>query len=485
MSSYDSDFTPDSPTPAYHSDFVPDAPESGLAAGAMAGVRGAAKGLDYQRGAVLSGFDRVRQALGGKSAFQPGEMSAALSPLSSTTAPSWGKELEAMGIPKGPTTRDIPRHAGLLGVIAQHFPEVSARGAAGLGLDVAADPMTYESGLLGRIAEALKDVPVASQAAGALSRVSSAVSDAGKAAAAKTYESGIAPIIKAAKSAGNPDVGATMLEHGIWGTPSSIREGMEDASSARKGFKDAILEGTQEAGGSASKDAAITPTFQQLKQMVEDQRLTPDQASRILQDLTQSKQVGSDRVAPTLMDTWKTDERNALPGTTYNEVKMQKPTIARQLRQELGSGYQKEVEGSVARTFGEPVADMYSENNTRLGDLINRKGKKAASGEWGSAIPSLGETAKGLGLGAMAAGVGHVAGFGSGQTAEGTAALLAALLAGKVASSTPVRTGAGVLGTRLLNIPGASPALDAVSRRFINSQVSSPYVVPAKPKEGQ
>lgn len=456
---------------------------SGLADKAITGLRAGAKVLDYQRGAGAVGLDRIAQALGAHPGMTPQQGSAALDPTTAQVAPSYREMLKNWGAPAGPSSKDIPTRAGILGVIARHLPAITARDAVGTGMDMGLDPLTYEGGALEKIAASLKGVPVAGRAADAAASLPSAISDQVKEAAKGLYKSGIEPIVKAGKLGGNPGVADTMMKEGIWGGPSSIRQGMQESASGFKSTKDATLQAAEEAGAVASKDKAITPMFEQLQSMVKDQRITPDAASRILQDLTEAKQSGGDGVSPRLMDVWKTDERKMLPGSTYSEIATRSPPVGQQLRKALGSGYQKEVERSVGGALGPEAQDALQETNRDLGNLINPQVRNAAtrSAVKSESSPWLtkGEIMTGLGLGGAGAAMGHTAGY----TAEGGLGVLATLAALKAANAPATRTGVGLLADRLLNAPGVSPLLDAASRRgIVDPMRKSPYVVPAKEK---
>lgn len=451
---------------------------------AIAGVQHGVKLLDYQRGAASVGLDRIVQALGGHAGATPEQDAAALDPTSAQIAPSYRNRLKNWGVPAGPTSKDLPSKMGIPGVIARHLPEVSARDAAGTGMDVGLDPMMYEGGALGRIAKLTAGVPGVEQLSNFASKVPSVISDAAKTAATKLYESGIKPIVQAGERFNNPNVGATLLKEGIWGTPSSIRAGMKAAATELKGNKDSILSTASDAGASASKDNAITPLFEKLQGLIRDQRITPDNATRILQDLTESKMRGSDLIAPKLMDVWKTDEGKALPGMTFDQLATRSPSIAQDLRRTLQKGYKGEVERSVGAALGPAAQEDLSSTNASLGDLINKRVQNASMNmatkydktPWLS--PS--EILTSLGAAGAGASLGHTAGY----TAEGGLGALAAIKAVKALNSSTTRTGLGLLSDRMLNLPGASPVLDSATRRAISDLTrKSPYVVPAKTKE--
>lgn len=460
---------------------------SGIASKALTGVRAVAKGLDFQRGAVASGLDRIAQHLGAPAGMTPQQQSDATDPTTTQTAPSYRDLLKNWGVPAGPSVHDIPTHAGLLGLIAQHLPNVTAREASGTAMDMGLDPLTYEGGALEKGAAALKNVPGAGRVADAVSSIPSFLSDKLKAGATSLYESGIKPIIQAGKESKNPNVGETMLKHGIWGNGPALRSGMQEAAGGLKADKDATLAAADAAGAGASKDRAITPMFEQLQNMIKGQRMTPDQGTRILQDLTEAKQVGPDTVAPSLMDVWKTDEGKALPGATFSEVATRSPTMAQQIRRSLQKGYQQEVERSVGASLGSEAQAGLQGTNRELGDLINRKVQRAAVGmsskyektPWLS-VPEILTT---LGAAGAGAAIGHTSGY----TLEGGLGALAAMKGVKAINAPATRTGLGLLGDRVLNAPGVSPFIDAASRRAIVDPLrkSSPYVVPAKKKASE
>lgn len=453
-----------------------------LASKAMTGLKVGAKVLDYQRGAGSVALDRIAQHMGAKPGMTDQQAGAALDPTSSDVAPSYRELLKNWGVPAGPSSKDVPRHMGILGTIAQHMPAVTARDAAGTGMDMGLDPMMYEGGALGKIAKMTEGVPYLGKAADAVSSLPSVASDALKSGAKSLYESGIQPIIQAGKRFGNPDVGDTMMKHGIWGRPTSILKDMGETAGELKTSRDATLRAATGLGATASKDDAITPMFQKLQQMVKDQRMTGPDAARILQDLTLSKQHGGDLVSPELMTVWKTDEGKALPGATFDALRARSPTMAQEIRRTLQGGYKNEVERSVSDVVGPAAGQEFSTTNQELGDLINKKVKAAATGMANKHEKTPLLSAADLMLMALGGGAGAAVGHTAGMTLEGGMGALATKKAIEALTSTAAKTGAGLGATRALNLPGVSPLLDAGVRRGIVDPVrrNSPYVIPAQ-----
>lgn len=465
---------------------IPDAPSALEQAGqlALATGRHGAKALDYQRGVGFTAMDRIAQAMGRPSAIPAGQTEAILNPLDTQTAPSYREGFKTWGVPPDLGASQIPKRMGLLSAAAQAVPQdihgVSLRDAVGTEADAVGDPMTYESGGLGKIAAALKDVPGAGTVAKGLSYIPSAITSPLKAGANALYDSGIRPIIQAGERFGNENVGNTMRKYGIWGSPPSIESGMEKTAGALKTSRDAILSEADAAGGAASKNAAYTPMFQQLQELVKDQRLTPDQASRILSNLTEAKQVGGDTVAPSLMSQWKTDVGNALPGSTWDELSKVNPTLANDVKFTTQRGLRQETENAVGRVLPDQVGPLKTQNQ-ELGDLINPDVQRAANTMSTSyerkPIVSTGDLLYAL------AGVGAGGLIKNGHTAEAAIGAVGVKKLIEAARSTALKTGAGLLGDRVLN-SGAAPLIDAASRQTaVGLTRKSPYVVPAEPKQ--
>lgn len=443
------DDTPEDPTGL---GLVPDEPTTLQRAGQVAA--GVGKAADYQRGAVAAGIAHAVEGAGGPQMFSAQDFKNALSPLTSARAPGYGEMMQRAGVPEGPSTADLPNWGPrYLRQIRQALPTMTTRGAAGAAADVALDPMTYESMGAGKIGEAL-----------------SPISRMMKRGSTSLYESAIRPIIQAGERYGNPNVGKTMLEAGIRGTPPAIEEGMQTAAKGFKSSRDAILSEATGAGAAASKDAAITPTFEQLQQMVRDQRLTPNQASQILQDLTLAKQRGGDLVTPELMTQWKTDAAQALPGATWDELSKSSPSMANNVGNTLRKGYQSEVERAVERATGR--GGELASTNRQLGDLINPDVERAAASMANAYEKKPIVTSSDLLYALAGMGAGGV--IHSGHTAETGAAVVALKKAIEAARSTRIKTTLGVMGDRVLNTPGVSPAVDAASRQIWSRELS-PY----------
>lgn len=441
------------------------------------GARAGAKVLDYQRGAGAVGVDHLAQMAGLPPGMSPEQSSAALSPFNTQTAPSYRTLLKNWGVPEGVGVHSIPAHMGIMGVLAQHAPDsirgLSMRDAVGTGADIGLDPLTYESGglqaaaapirgTLGRIARVFAHAPTT-------------VSDAGRAASTALYEGGIRPIIQAGERYGNPNVGATMMREGISGTPSAIEQGMETSASRLKTSRDAIHTEADAAGARASKSAALTPMFQQLQQLIQDQRLTGVQASRILNDLTLAKQAGGDTVPSALMSQWKTDVGHALPGSTWDELSKANPTLANDVKQTTQAGYRQEAENSVGRALGpEQQANLVSQNS-ELGNLINPDVRKAANAMAikHENVPLLSTSDLLFGLaGAGGAGLIH-----QGHTMEAGMGIVGLKKLIETARSTRFKTNAGLLGDRVLN-SGIAPLIDSGARRAATDFTrKSPYNV--------
>ena len=459
-------------------------PPSGVSGAFGTGLRVAGKALDYQRGAGAVRIDLLAQSLGASPGMPPEQAAAALNPTTTTTAPSYRDLLRNWGVPPGPSTADIPKHAGILGAFRQRIPDISARAATGTVADAALDPMSYESGGLGRIAEALKEVPVAGKAAAAVGAIPRAASTLGKAASEKMYESGISDIIKAGKQYGNPKVGETMLEEGITGGARNIQAGMQDSARRLKEERDAILSMAAEGGATGTPKTALDNVSDKLQELVSAPRLDAPTARKILSDLAKPLgETGPQQVSPVILSAMKTDVAKGLPGATWNELSTAQPQLAKEIANSYRAGLRQVGEDAVG-SYDPAAAQALTDTNARLGDLINPYVKKAAGAnaikESHSPWLSKSEMLLGLGIGGSAgAAAGHTAGY----TLEGGLGGLATLGALKAATSPEVRTTAGWLGDRILNAPGVSPFVDSVARQTVAGATrKSPYVIPAQPK---
>ena len=131
-------------------------PEESQSLGAKA-LRGTAKGLDYFRGLLAAGVTApVAEAISGKEITAPGTFAKVAK--GEAFAPSSADILERLGVEAGPALSEaLP---GLYsetgeGLALQKggWADPTARGAAGLALDIATDPTTYIAPGISRLAK--------------------------------------------------------------------------------------------------------------------------------------------------------------------------------------------------------------------------------------------------------------------------------------------------------------------------------------------
>lgn len=469
--------------------FLPDGESGNAVVNAVkTGARAIGKGADYQRGVVGLGLDQ----LGGPSALPEGTTPAdILSLKNSKTFPSWRQGLETKGVPAGPSLPDAVTSSmsplqmlspSTAKMVASHLPNWTARDAAGTALDIASDPVTYEGGALSKIGGLLKDVPYVGDGLNAAAHLSSGLSYVLKRGATSLYESGIRPIIQAGERFGNPNVGKTMLSEGISGSPKAIQAGMEQSAKRLAGEVDQIHQAGEAAGAEASTSAAYDIPDQFLQKLVTERRMTPEDARALFNQITESKQAGPDGVTSRLMNTWKTDAANALPGNTWDNLSKVNPTLANQVKQSARKGLQNETEQSIARVLPDQLGPLQTKNR-QWGDLINDDVRKAAQGmvDRHESKPFL--STSDLLFGALGMGGGGM--VNPGHTVESGAAIVALKKLIEGARSTAFKTSVGNFGDKFLNTILVSPLLDAASRRaIVDTTRKSPYVVPS-PQKGE
>ncbi len=437
------------------------------------------KAMDYQRGAVGLQLDK----LGGPSVLPPGTSAADVMNLASPKGfPSWRQGFATKGMPAGPTLPDAiqsnlsPLHMlspALAKMAASLAPHWTPRDVLGTAADIVSDPLTYESGPLGKIAEAAGKIPYAGRVVRGVLGAPPAISGALKDGATSLYESGIRPIIQAGERYGNPNVGKTMLQEGISGSPASIQKQMGTSATRLGGEVDQIHQAGAAAGATSSTSAAYDPLDQFLKKAVTDRRLTQEQADSLWNQITEAKQAGPDGVSTRLMNTWKTDAANALPGSTFDDLSKVNPTLANKAKQVTRAGMQRETEQGIADALPDSLQPLKTKNQ-QWGDLINDDVRKAAQGMVNSTEAKPFLSTSDLLMAGMGAGVGSQ--IQNGHTLEGALAVLAAKKAIETARSTAFKTTVGNLGYKALTLPGASPVVDALSRNVLQKAVRpSPY----------
>lgn len=282
--SNDYGFVPDAPTPAAapaakNYGFVPDDAPAPSGAWPVIG-----KALDYQRGALspleagtvsaLSQFTNHPHGI--SDLLKPGEWEKAYTGggLNTTQAPKGDEMLERAGFQKGSSlSENIPGFQSRSNTYGKYNPlqlwpteggalDVTPRGVAGGLLDMAHDPLTYETALiskgLGVGANALKsglssvsEVPVlgtlangVGKAASTAAHIPTALSDAIEAWGKHNYETGLAPLIAKGEKYGK-DVADTYFKNGIWGSGSTISDMASSAADALKAKRDALMQMVQ------------------------------------------------------------------------------------------------------------------------------------------------------------------------------------------------------------------------------------------------
>lgn len=328
----------------------------------------------------------------GKPVYDPDELLNAYNPTNLKTYPSSNELFKRAGIAEGAHLSDVvPNtvHLPLVGDVDTFeqptggadrwwvpnkggMLDIGVRGTGGFltdaGLDLAnlvsygaAGPgkqlIKHEGpGLLKNAWGALKSAPVAaakypSMAAEAMGR--------------KLYESGILPVMEAGEKMGKPNVADTMYQAGMYGGASSLRKQAIAEMRGLKDSRDARLVAAGAGGGAVNMDARLADTSNKLLQMVDDGKLTLDDAGKIESELRDQFGMESS-VDPMKATNYKTRADRALPSATWSGLTSL--DAKNQIKRDFANGLRSDIEA--ATTAGKQDANALHDENAALGDLL-------------------------------------------------------------------------------------------------------------------
>lgn len=295
------------------------------------------------------------------------------------------------------------------------------------------------------------------------------------------YDSGIKPIIQTGRKWGNPNVGQTLIDEAVTGSPVAVNQGMSRVADKYKGLRDQILDAVDATGPKASTEASHQGIHEALDQLVRDQRITPEHAEKITKELSDARIVRPkdpalgaesglpvtgatpDLVPTQRMSQWKTDYRQSLPSSTWNELATTSPKIADKIKMEAANGAQKEIERAATDTLGAGAGSELSEHNKKLGDVINPHVQTKAT-----TLANTHERSPLIGVSDLyAAGAGAMGGGAMSHAPEGafTAFVVKKLI--DAMNSTSFRTRAGHLGYKAMQSPLLSTGVNEATKQLM------------------
>lgn len=459
------------------------------------------KGADYLRG--LTGgpaVDMALEAATGKDVYHPEEAAAARDVTTLKTYPMGSEALKRAGVPEGARFSDYASGPlsplPIIGDVAKFAPftqfadpspnnpwyqaekggllDFSARDAGGFALDAARDPLTYltfggsavakpalragQSPVAKTFAKKLLETLAtpATLARGVAKFPSDTLARAGK----KLYASGLQPIIEVGEKKGK-DIAETFYKYGLHGSSDNIDAISKKVQRELKGKVDAILNRVDAAGGRMDLGKAFEPYLKYVDELVRDSRLSPEHASKILED-TIGEYLKRKKPTSTALGTkWKTDISSSLPDKVHNVTGDR--TLGQKLKMVAAGGLRDEVENEAGRVgknlgqggFGKEIHEL----NSDLGDLLTVRDAtaRAAAREARHRTLTPADMAT-FALGTLAPNPGSF------SPAYGTSALIAKRLL-ELTSTTRARTTPGYLLRKAAENPLLSPAFDTWSRK--------------------
>lgn len=392
-------------------------PSMGLKGYAKKGLEIGGKVLDYPRGAIGAPIlSAIASRISGKQTMSPEEYADAVNPTTTRLAPSSDTILERAGVPKGPSLSDVapslfaPAGTGAFysAFDPRHYAaekgglfDVTPRGVAGGVLDMATNPLSFESGALNegakKASNAVKEIPVVGPA---LSSVVKTPAQAVEGMGTAAYESGMHPLISKGEEYGK-DVANDLYNAKMWGRPGSVAKAGDDAAEV---FKNEI--GQNRAATQPLIDSALDATMGPSKErgmqnyidFLDEKVASGDMAQEEADSLIDKELKTTAAVSqPTLnqMAGWKTRSYNKAKKSAFLENA--NPDIAKQAELAKGAGYRGEIENSMNEA-SPGAGDIEADKNRRLGNLLTVQGvadKQAAregNSRWIS--PNAGEHAK-------------------------------------------------------------------------------------------
>jgi hypothetical protein len=349
---------------------------NGIIGTAIKGLQAAGKGLDYARGAtggplMASAIEKVS----GKKVVKPDEYANAAKLNNLSTYPKTDTMLERAGVPSGPSLADATKWLPGVGgpLIQKGDPmDITARGAAGFVGDAVSDPLTYLSFGANKVAKMLPEeggmlrnlfnMPGVKQATAVANAPSAATSNIGK----KLFSWGIQPIEQAGERFGKNEVADTMYKYGIKGTGGQIEERLGQTAKKLKDARDGILSEADAAGATVPRDEAFKSFQDNLSKMVEDRRISPEEADALHKSAIGTFMTGEDP-STSLASQWKTDMYKSLPQKAYDVTK--NPNVGQSLNKQASNGLKTAVENTVEGTTGR--GKELAKTNGELGQLLS------------------------------------------------------------------------------------------------------------------
>lgn len=357
---------------------------------------GVGKALDYQRGAV--GAPILASIAGALSGKHPEDLLSrqealdAANPTTSRRAPNSDTILARAGVPSGPSLSQMaPPLFQKPGSTAQrswydprrYAPEkggmldMTPRGVAGTALDIATDPLTYESGGVNKAVEAAKAAgegmsPTLKALSAALTPASNTTEAVGKG----MYKSGMYPLVAKGAEYGK-DVADDLYNAGMFGGRERVARIGDAAADSIKGDVQAnrsaaqnVVDSSVDATMGPQKERAMQPFIDDLNSKVANGNMSRAEADRLLEkELATTEAVAQ----PTFdqLGSWKTRSYKTSKAPAFLESA--NPDVAKGAEIAKSGGYRSEMQNTLNDAIP-GAGDKEEALNKSLGNLLTVQG---------------------------------------------------------------------------------------------------------------
>lgn len=303
-------------------------------------------------GQVLDAAGRVLDYPGG---FARAGLASAASTLSGQDNVVKPEDLKAALKGKGPDSAEYLRRLGVGEGGSFNVPglgKVTQRGAAGLALDIATDPLTA-------ISKLAKAAPYLKKALGAPGKVMEAAGEA-------LYRSGLSKIDDKLAARGEDALSSLLIKEGApVGTQAQIAQKASAMAETMGKLRQGLYDKINQAGVAIDTSQPFKKAEAVLAGMRRDPTLHA--AADTLQEmLNQYKSAG--KVGVDVMSEWKTNLYESLPASAFDGFGKLK-------------GRAKEFKGALASDFREAIIEAGNKADKGLGDAINALNEK-----WGTLL---------------------------------------------------------------------------------------------------
>lgn len=338
--------------------------------------------LDYGGGIVRTGIGEAMGAASGNDVVRDGDWSKAFK----GEAPSSAELLDRAGVPQGGQLSDVLPSAYSetgdgLALQKGGWADPTARGAAGLAMDITTDPLTYLSGGLSVASKAKDAGKVVSAANKVVNPASNLMERLGK----DIYKSGLKRIDQEALKYGKEPVSDLLMKEGVTGSYGKISKEMDRLAADRVTKQKAILQAADDAGVKVDMSQAMKSVDEligdykasrdPLKQQA-SARLSGDSARyKSLDTLPEGVQGPVFPIGVQQANDFKTSIYNEMPKGAFAEAISNKSKNYLAGQKAMARGLKEGVEGAAAQ-IGR--GDELRQLNDELGRLLTTQDRAAA-----------------------------------------------------------------------------------------------------------